>query len=110
MAGATTELREAPAGLVVRLANGTELPLVIGPSQVRALTGDRRSEHAVRGDCSSGIIPTLPRAGGSGAHHRVPTARLLDELGIPYEVAEASPRVRRDTGTDAHTSDQTGSP
>jgi hypothetical protein len=34
----------------------------------------------------AGVIPTLPRAGGSGAHHRIATARLLDQIGIPYEI------------------------
>src|SRR5665213_1027857 len=42
-----------------------------------------------RDDCVAGLIPTLPRAGGSGAHHRIATARLLDQVGIPYELVSS---------------------
>jgi len=61
-----------------------ELPLVCSPSHVAPLLG--RSDHAIRDDCVAGVIPTLPRAGGSGAHHRIATARLLDQMGVPYEI------------------------
>jgi hypothetical protein len=72
------------AYLIVRATGGIELPLVCSPSQVAPLLG--RSDHAIRDDCVAGVIPTLPRAGGSGAHHRIATARLLDQIGVPYEI------------------------
>jgi hypothetical protein len=72
------------AALFVRATGGIDLPLVCSPSQVAPLLG--RSDHAIRDDCMAGVIPTLPRAGGSGAHHRIATARLLDQIGIPYEI------------------------
>jgi hypothetical protein len=52
------------AALFVRATGGIDLPLVCSPSQVAPLLG--RSDHAIRDDCMAGIIPTLPRAGGSG--------------------------------------------
>ena len=70
------------------------LPLVCSPSQVAPLLG--RSDHAIRDDCVAGVIPTLPRAGGSGAHHRIATARLLDQIGVPYEIV-SSEKVSRTT-------------
>lgn len=76
------------AGLIVHTAGG-DYPLVVTPAGVRAITGDRRSEHAIRDDCSAGVIPTLPRSGGSGSHHRIPVAKLLDQLGVPYTVVPA---------------------
>lgn len=85
-----TEFGEGGSGLIIRLADGTELPLVIGPAGAKKLTGDHRSERAVRNDCTAGIIPTLRRGGGSGAHHRIPTAKLLDSLGVPYDIAASS--------------------
>jgi hypothetical protein len=72
------------ASLIIRTTGGMELPLVCSPSHVAPLLG--RSDHAVRDDCVAGVIPTLPRAGGSGAHHRIATARLLDQMGVPYEI------------------------
>jgi hypothetical protein len=72
------------ASLIIRATGGIELPLVCSPSQVAPLLG--RSDHAIRDDCIAGVIPTLPRAGGSGAHHRIATARLLDQMGVPYEI------------------------
>ena len=85
----TQTMTEGRGGLVVRLASGAELPLVVGPAQIREITGDQRSEHAIRADCSAGVIPTLQRPRGSGAHHRIPVAKYLDGLGIPYEVVPA---------------------
>lgn len=90
MASTETDTREERRGLVVRLTDGTELPLVMGPAGVKRLTGDERSEHSVRIDCANGIVPTLPRSTGSGSHHRVPTARLLDSLGVSYTITAAS--------------------
>jgi hypothetical protein len=75
------------APLVIRAIGGIELPLVCSPSQVAPLLG--RSDHAIRDDCIAGVIPTLPRAGGSGAHHRIATARLLDQIGVPYEIVSS---------------------
>ena len=75
------------ATLIVRAFCGIELPLVCSPAQVAPLLG--RSEHATRDDCVAGVIPTLPRAGGSGAHHRIATARLLAQMGVPYEIVSS---------------------
>jgi len=75
------------ASLLVRAIGGIELPLVCSPSQVAPMLG--RSDHSIRDDCVAGLIPTLPRAGGSGAHHRIATARLLDQIGIPYEIVSS---------------------
>lgn len=80
--------------LVVRLPNGATWPLVVGPAGIRELTGDQRSERAIRNDCAEGVIPVLPRSTGSGGHYRIPTARYLDALGVPYEIVELeSPEV-----------------
>jgi hypothetical protein len=89
MAPTKAPTREATTGLVVRLPDGTELPLVVSPAQVKEVTGDRRSDHAIRDDCARGVIPTLPRGGGSGAHHRIATAPYLDRLGVPYTIVRA---------------------
>jgi hypothetical protein len=62
------------------------LPLIIGPALVRELTGDERSERAIRNDCSQGVIPTLPRGTDSGGHYRIPTVKYLEALGISYEI------------------------
>ena len=75
------------ASLAIRATGGIELPLVCSPSQVAPMLG--RSEHSIRDDCIAGLIPTLPRASGSGAHHRIATARLLDQIGIPYEIVRS---------------------
>jgi hypothetical protein len=81
---------ETGSGLVIQLANGARLPLVTGPAGIKEIFGDPRSDHSIRSDCANGVIPTLPRAEGSGAHHRVPVARYLDKLGIPYEIVTVS--------------------
>jgi len=74
-------------GLVVRLTeSGVEAPLVVSPGGWKRLTGDPRSEHSIRSDCESGRLPTLPRAGSSGAHHRMPVAKALQQLGIEFEI------------------------
>ncbi len=70
--------------LIIRTDSGWELPLVASPAAVAPLLG--KSDHGVRNDCVAGRIPTLPRAPGSGAHHRIPVARLLDQLGVPYRI------------------------
>jgi hypothetical protein len=56
-------------------------------AQVAPLLG--RSDDAIRDDCVVAVIPTPPRAGGSGAHHRIATARLLDQIGVPYEIVSS---------------------
>lgn len=78
----------APTGLVVRTPGG-DYPLVVPPSCIPKITGDTRSDRAIRSDCETGIIPTLPRSGGSGAHHRIPVTKLLEQLGVPYTVVPA---------------------
>jgi hypothetical protein len=78
------------AHLIVRTDSGWELPLVASPAAVAPLLG--KSDHGVRNDCIAGRIPTLPRAGGSGGHHRIPVARLLDQLGVPYRIEPAGRR------------------
>lgn len=74
--------------LVVRLASGAELPLVGTPADVAPLLG--RSDRTVRSGCEDGTIPTLTRASGSGARHRIPVARLLEELGVPFTIEPAA--------------------
>jgi hypothetical protein len=74
--------------LVIRTAAG-DYPLVTTPAGLKKITGDQRSERAVRSDCETGITPTLPRPAGSGAHHRIPTAKALEQLGVPYEIVAA---------------------
>ena len=73
--------------LVIRATGGIELPLVCSPSQIAPMLG--RSDHSIRDDCIAGLIPTLPRASGSGAHHRIATVRLFDQIGIPYEIVSS---------------------
>jgi hypothetical protein len=83
---------EQPApGLVVRLiGSGVEAPLVVGPRDWKRIVGDPRSVHSIRLDCETGRLPTLPRAGGSGSHHRIAVAKALDELGVAYEIVQRS--------------------
>jgi hypothetical protein len=70
--------------LILRTDSGLELPLVASPAAVAPLLG--KPDHGVRDDCTAGRIPTLPRGGRTGAHYRIPVARLLDELGVPYRI------------------------
>lgn len=74
--------------MVVRTATG-DYPLVVGPKLWLEITGDERSERSARNDCDHGVIPTLPRPPGAGAHHRIPVAKALERLGVPYEIVEA---------------------
>lgn len=81
----------AASGLVVRLVgSGLEAPLAVGPSEWKRIVGDPRSVHSIRLDCETGRIPTLPRAGGPGSHHRIAVAKALDELGVAYEIVPGS--------------------
>jgi hypothetical protein len=75
--------------LVVRAA-GAEFPLVTTPAGLKEITGDARSDRAIRADCENGVIPTLPRPTASGAHHRIPVPRALEQYGVPYEIVEVA--------------------
>jgi hypothetical protein len=78
-------------GLVVRLVgSGIEAPLVAGPAEWKRIVGDPRSLHSIWFDCETGRLPTLPRVGGSGSHHRIAVAKALDELGVAYDIVPAS--------------------
>ena len=79
----------AVPGCVIHFAGG-EWPLVLGVVSYQRLTGDERSTRAIRYECESGVIPTLPRPAGSGAHWRIPTARVLERLGLPFTVGPAT--------------------
>jgi hypothetical protein len=86
-----SQRRQPPLGLVVRLSgSGMEVPLVASPSEWKHIVGDPRSLHSIRTDCETGRLPTLPRAGWSGFHHRIAVAKALDELGVPYEIVPCS--------------------
>jgi hypothetical protein len=76
-----TAIIRSPAG---------DFPLVGSPATVAVLVG--KSERAVRDDCDRGTIPTLARGTGNGSWHRIPVAKLLDDLGIPYEVVISGAR------------------
>jgi hypothetical protein len=71
-------------GMVIRTPAG-DLPLIASPEQLGGLVVGKTG-RAVRGDCESGAIETLPRAGGEGAHWRIPVAKYLDNVGVPYEI------------------------
>jgi hypothetical protein len=74
------------SGMVVKTPAGT-LSLISSPEQIGNVEG--KTGRAVRSDCESGAIPTLPRTGGDGGHWRIPTAKYLDQLGVPYEIVPA---------------------
>jgi len=74
--------------MVVRTTAG-DLPLVASPELIGARVAGKTG-RAVRDDCESGAIETLPRAGGGGAHWRIATAKYLDSVGVPYEIVPAS--------------------
>lgn len=58
----------------------------LGPTVNTETAGELlgKSDDTMRRMCAEGSIPTLTRR-GKGAW-RIPTGRMLDELGIPYEV------------------------
>jgi hypothetical protein len=68
----------------VRTGDGVLLPLVITPVQAAPLVG--KGLDTVRADCEAGLMPTMPRARNPRAHWRIPTIRLLELLGIPFEL------------------------
>ncbi len=82
--GDTQEQPLPQTRMVIVTGTGIELPLVASPATVAPILG--KSDHGVRDDCIAGRIPTLPRGDQSGAHHRIPVARLLDLLGLPYRI------------------------
>src|ERR1700676_507988 len=72
--------------IVIKTAAGSELPLVASTEQIAGATGE--TGRAVRLKCEAGSIPTLPRVGGDQAHWRIPVAKWLDSIGMPYEFVE----------------------
>lgn len=46
------------------------------------------SDDTIRQQCADGTLPSLQRR-GKGSTWRIPTGRLLEALGIPYEVVES---------------------
>lgn len=82
--GSKQEIPPKRTRMVIVTDTGVELPLVASPAGVAPLLG--KSDHGVRDDCIAGRIPTMPRDERAGTHHRIPVARLLDLLGIPYRI------------------------
>jgi len=74
--------------MVIVTDTGIELPLVASPATVAPILG--KSDHGVRDDCIAGRIPTMPKGDRAGTHHRIPVARLLDLLGIPYRIVRVA--------------------
>lgn len=72
---------------LVVYAAGIEYDLTMTPEEVGSLLG--LSDEAIRGQCRQGVLPTMPRQDVPGASWRIPTCRLLDELGIPYKLRPA---------------------
>jgi hypothetical protein len=70
--------------MVIVTDTGIDLPLVAPPATVAPILG--KSDHGVRDDCIAGRIPTMSKGDRTGTHHRIPGARLLDVLGIPYRI------------------------
>lgn len=82
--GSQEEIPLPRSRMVIVTDTGVELPLVASPATVAPILG--KSDHGVRDDCIAGRIPTMPRGDRAGTHHRIPVARLLDLLGIPYRI------------------------
>lgn len=68
--------------LIIRVG-GRDLSPTVNTETAGELWGV--SDETIRRMCADGTIPTLPRR-GTGAW-RIPTGKLLAQLGIPYEVA-----------------------
>lgn len=68
----------------VRTGNGILLPLVMTPAQAAPLVG--KSEHGIRADCEAGLLPSMPRTASPKVHWRIPTVRLLELLGLTFEL------------------------
>ena len=75
------------ARLSIRTPDGTEWPLAVDIDGYRRITGDNRTARGVRFDLASGRLPSLPRQ--PGKQWQIPTARLLDQLGVAYTVGAA---------------------
>ena len=73
------------AGTKIKTATGRILPLVASPELISKIDG--KSGRAIRLDCEAGRIPTLPRT-GELSHWRIPVARYLDFVGLPYVFVE----------------------
>src|SRR5665213_1173044 len=82
--GSQREIPLPRTRMVIITDTGIELPLVASPATVAPILG--KSDHGVRDDCIAGRIPTMPKGDRAGTHHRIPVARLLDLLGIPYRI------------------------
>ena len=76
-------------GLVVRTPDGRAWPLTLSVAEYRQLTGTKKTAQAIRDDLEKGRIPAMPRKARSGEHWQIPTVRLLDDLGVPYEFEAA---------------------
>lgn len=63
------------------------LPPELTIAEAAALLG--RQEYTVRRQCRQGVVPTMPGS-GNGAAWRIPTARLLDDLGVAHEAVGVS--------------------
>lgn len=73
--------------LIIRTVAG-DFDLTMTPEEVGKLL--RLSEDAIRVQCRDGVLPTMPRGSAkSKASWRLPTCRLLDALGIPFEIVPA---------------------
>lgn len=71
----------------IKMPDGTLAPLVASPAEWKRITGDPRSENAIRTDCDHGVLPVLARPGASGGgHYRIPVAKALAILGVHVEV------------------------
>jgi hypothetical protein len=70
--------------LVVRTSTDVELPMAMNAVDAAPLLG--RTPETVRSDCEAGLIPALPRGSGERAHWRIPTAWILDQIRVEYEI------------------------
>lgn len=73
------------SALMVR-AGGRSFDLTVNTETAGELLG--LSDETIRKQCENGTLPTLARR-GKGSTWRIPTGRLLEALGIPYEVFES---------------------
>jgi len=73
----------------LRTPHGRAWPLTLSIAEYRRPTGTTKTPQAIRDDPEKGRIPAMPRKARSGEHWRIPTVRLLDDLGVPYEVEAA---------------------
>ena len=76
-------------GTLIKIPTGKTLPIVASPRELAEVLGGK-GERSYRDDCEAGAIPTLPRGNGEGGHWRIPVAKHLDTIGMPYEFVPAS--------------------